>query len=478
MKVKYLVLLLAVLVSGEVLAQQDKDTLSYPDGRYLYPPLDTSANLVIHAPNGQTPGPLLGSMTICASPGYCGNVEYSTIQPLTIYGVAFTTAGEHPVFLRTFSGQSRYTPDPPDVDSSVLDLYAVLIQKVNGSGCEMIHVDSVKWHSRRPDHYFRYRGNTASPREYVAPVFEFFFDTPIVVMDTFYVGFRSDYASSDYWDSVRSLTTSLPSDYAYHYPQQWVWELVNLGSNPPNRNKWYNEGWASARLPVASGTCTNTFMMDWGGIFPIVVPPDTDVVEEIPVLGFRKTDNYDGFPSFAWYGSSGQELYEVGYGQTDQNPDNYTVVSTTSISLVLQDSTLDSTVMYAARCRARSHHTCAIHDTLVWSEWTDTVEFYTGKYRPGSLPDDTVEVASPEENGLSRYVQLMPNPASGSVTVMSSYGIDGVEVYDVRGERVLELSGIGRVTTTGFDVSKWEKGAYVVLVRTPAGTASKRLVVN
>jgi hypothetical protein len=94
------------------------------------------------------------------------------------------------------------------------------------------------------------------------------------------------------------------------------------------------------------------------------------------------------------------------------------------------------------------------------------------------LPDDTVVVASPEENGLSRYVQLMPNPASGSVTVMSSYGIDGVEVYDVRGERVLELSGIGRVTTTGFDVSKWEKGAYVVLVRTPAGTASKRLVVN
>ena len=72
----------------------------------------------------------------------------------------------------------------------------------------------------------------------------------------------------------------------------------------------------------------------------------------------------------------------------------------------------------------------------------------------------------------------MPNPASGSVVVMSSYGIEGVEVYDERGERVLTLSGAERGTTAGFDVSKWAKGAYVVLVRTRAGTASKRLVVK
>ena len=36
----------------------------------------------------------------------------------------------------------------------------------------------------------------------------------------------------------------------------------------------------------------------------------------------------------------------------------------------------------------------------------------------------------------------------------------------------------GQSTTVGFDVSSWAKGAYVVLVRTPAGTASKRLVVG
>lgn len=87
-------------------------------------------------------------------------------------------------------------------------------------------------------------------------------------------------------------------------------------------------------------------------------------------------------------------------------------------------------------------------------------------------------VVPDDRSDLSRFVRLMPNPASGGVTVMSSYGIDGLEVYDVRGERVLELSGVGRGTSAGFDVSKWTKGTYVVLVHTPVGTTAKRLVVN
>ena len=53
-----------------------------------------------------------------------------------------------------------------------------------------------------------------------------------------------------------------------------------------------------------------------------------------------------------------------------------------------------------------------------------------------------------------------------------------MEVYDVRGERVLEHKGKSRTTTAGFDVTTWAKGAYVVLVRTHTGTAAKRLVVQ
>ena len=87
------------------------------------------------------------------------------------------------------------------------------------------------------------------------------------------------------------------------------------------------------------------------------------------------------------------------------------------------------------------------------------------------------DIGVPEaEDDLSRYVQLMPNPASGSVLVSSSYGIDRVEAYDVRGEKVMEQPTEGR--TAIIDVTAWPKGAYVLLVRTPQGTAAKRLVVQ
>ena len=82
----------------------------------------------------------------------------------------------------------------------------------------------------------------------------------------------------------------------------------------------------------------------------------------------------------------------------------------------------------------------------------------------------------PEADELSRFVQLMPNPASGLVVVNSSYGISRVEAYDVRGEKVMDQPTEGR--TAIIDVTAWPKGAYVVLVRTPQGTAANRLVVH
>ena len=60
--------------------------------------------------------------------------------------------------------------------------------------------------------------------------------------------------------------------------------------------------------------------------------------------------------------------------------------------------------------------------------------------------------------------------------INSSYRIDRVEAYDVRGEKVYDQPSDAR--TAAFDVSAWPKGAYVILVRTPAGTATKRLVVQ
>ena len=167
-----------VLLSGMMYAQQDKDTLSYPDWRYYYPPLDTTWAYVID-----------DNAERYSSPGYIGNLQFKVLQPLIIYGIAVTpTPGTNgPVFLRTYCGDTRYEPDPHDVDSSVLDHYAVLIQQEDS---QFVHVDSVKWHPREPDKYFQYRTTYSGyypVTDTVVPVYEFFFDTPHVVHDSFYI---------------------------------------------------------------------------------------------------------------------------------------------------------------------------------------------------------------------------------------------------------------------------------------------------
>ena len=473
MKKRFFFILSIVLLLGKVYAQQDKDTISYPDGRYYYIPLDTvRANVPPYGYGYQ----------VVVAPGYVGNLQYKVIQPLRIYGIAVTptTSTNGPVFLRAIGGDTlRYEPDPPDVDSSTLDLYAVLIQKEDS---QFVHVDSVKWHRRSPDKYFRYTTTYTDTvamgliQDTVVPVYEFFFDTPHFVHDSFYVGFRSDYVRSPNFDPAISVYE--------HYPQQWAWELqgmaVQVPSNPPSENfsetyfqTWYNEGWAVNRFgqrPLVR------FPPFWGGIFPIIVPPDTDAVVGIPVWGFHRGEDYEGYPVFEWTQTEGQELYEVAYGRADQDPHDYRVVQTTYPWLILRDSTLDSTVVYAAQCRSRRHHACAIHDTLVWSAWTDTVEFYTGRYRPGSAPTEGIA----EAVGGTVFT-LSPNPAKDGVRLeVAAEGFRGgvLAVADAAGREVLrrELKASERVCE--FRVADLPAGTYFVTLATKDGTSTRKLVVE
>ena len=100
-----------------------------------------------------------------------------------------------------------------------------------------------------------------------------------------------------------------------------------------------------------------------------------------------------------------------------------------------------------------------------WSEWVDV---YTGAHHEDP-PQQSID-------NLDRFTQMMPNPARGLVTVMSSYRLSRVVVYDLKGNTVLEQEDEGLTTT--FDVSTLAKGVYVVAIHTPAGIATKRLVVE
>ena len=92
---------------------------------------------------------------------------------------------------------------------------------------------------------------------------------------------------------------------------------------------------------------------------------------------------------------------------------------------------------------------------------------------------DTDTVQGPDTVAIDivgLLTRLAPNPASGLVTVRSSYSLSHVAVYDVRGHMVLEKKAADNAAT--FDVGNLPKGVYVVSVRTTAGTTTKRLLVE
>ena len=461
---KRVLLFLAVLaiIAGNAFAQHEKDTISYPNWRYFYPPLDTATAGVYNNP---------GSFVIGA-PGYEGYLQYKVLQPLTIYGIAVTPWSNGPIFCRTFCGDSRYVPDPPNVDSSALDLYAVLIQQ---EGDQFVRMDSSKWHQREPDRYFKYQSTYVywdGIHEHVAPVFEFFFNNPIVVHDSFYCGFRSDYVMSPNFDT----SLFIGSSWQNHYPQQWVWDYAGISNRSIGSltqhdfetylRTWYIEAWGRKRL---GGQPLFRWNFHWGGIFPIIVPPDTHAVEGLPVVGFHRDEDFEGCPTFLWNRLEQQNLYEVAYGPADQNPDDYRSITTIFGRLVIRD-TLVPTTIYAARCRARIHHVCAIHDTMVWSAWTDTIQFSLNT--PDTTGTEGIKPNAGEHLGLT----LLPNPASGSVTVSSAYSLERIAVYDLQGHLLIEQPAKGESAT--LDLGRLPKGVYMVTVVTSAGTITKQLVVE
>ena len=175
-------------------------------------------------------------------------------------------------------------------------------------------------------------------------------------------------------------------------------------------------------------------------------------------LNIQSQDSHGVY--LAWESGENNRTWEVAYGRADEDPEGYPTMLTATPECTLTG--LTAGVEYAARVRASCFY------NTMYSSWTDTVRF--------TREGEPVNVVAPDNNADG--IQLMPNPANGSVAVLSPLEIELIEVYDEKGSRVLEQKGQNRTTSVAFDVSKWTKGTYVVLVQTPTGTTAKRLVVN
>ena len=87
---------------------------------------------------------------------------------------------------------------------------------------------------------------------------------------------------------------------------------------------------------------------------------------------------------------------------------------------------------------------------------------------------DTVGIA--DLRMANRYTALLPNPATERVQVLSSFGLGRIELYNAAGVRVHEQKATGHSAT--LDVSALPAGPYLVRIATPAGTVTKKLIVQ
>ena len=344
---------------------------------------------------------------------------------------------------------SEYEPDPPlpcyaqCADTSFDNWHENLIlYKPTDTGMVALasQTYNVRDTTRMMKLYYIKGGTRYSVEVGYFPIYEVYFDEPVIVTDSFYV------AATNYNGVVDSATMTYPGPPAMSaFYSPWGAVTYCYPQHYKNKGEWSDFQWEhhyEDKVWIIFPIIDTTQPRCWRPVGLNVQSQDTDGVY------------------LAWEGGENNQTWEVAYGRADEDPDGYATRRASSPECTLTD--LTAGVEYAVRVRANCF------GNTMYSSWTDTICF--------NREGEPLDIVVPDNN--IGNIQLMPNPASGNVVVLSSLEIEWVEVYDEKGSRVLEQKGQSRTTSVAFDVSKWAKGTYVVVVHTPSGTTTKRLVVN
>lgn len=265
------------------------------------------------------------------------------------------------------------------------------------------------------------------------PVFEVYFDEPVIVTDSFYVASTNHYGG----DSLRRIVTCTYMydpivPYATCWPQHY-----KIGRANGDRLVWQHE-----------------FESYVWFIFPIIdtVQPVCGVPQGLHVGGQDSAGVY-----LAWDSAEYNRLWAVAYGSADADPEGYTEQLCATADFAVAD--LVPGVEYAARVRAMCF------DNNTYSEWSDTVRF---------VREGEVGIDSPD--GLRVEVSIRPNPAHTAAVVTANAAMRSVEVYDMQGHRVLSRKVYGK--RARIVVGGWPKGSYIVHTNTAIGTNIQKMVVE
>ncbi len=314
----------------------------------------------------------------------------------------------------------------------------------------------------RPDPIHPFLPDTA-PK---VPLYEIMFEKPVVVEDSFVVAGTALNNDGSYgWVTVPAWDDHPQWMWLWDHNPTRYWSTFTYEYDPNNtaednivwrkhrHHEWFRWQTSHSRYygTYVGGHFTITYL-----IYPIIDPDFDTVIEHCrPVTNLRVAASSDTSATLIWDADNSIH-WEVRYGMMGMDDSLYTSFIVTSPSATLTG--LAPGVQYKAVVRGW----CPCDSS--WSDWTS---------KAFSVQQQQ-DIAQP--GNLGRFTHLSPNPAHGSVSVVSSFQLSRIVLYDLSGRRMLEQEADGISAT--LDISSLAPGSYIAAIHTPHGVATKKLIVK
>ena len=313
------------------------------------------------------------------------------------------------------------------------------------------------------------------------PIYNIYFNEGgVTVNDSFYVSitgnnnyWRDDFSvyvtpPDDGWAYVDLVLTDYCDDYdttMFPNPRHYKRKLhyIDSGWNYDVNQGITDTNWHAISRVRTTDTILNPTHQEWGtfmNIFPII---DTSAVVTPFIqcgqpFGLSLFYTNEGVASLSWSGGGDANYWQLSVCSDNCEPEEGSLSTWNTTMATVQN--LDTAQWYTARVRS----ICLFDDSTCFSDWSDSIRFY--------VSGESIRI----ETVVDRYTYLMPNPASETVTVISSFRIGDVEVYTLDGRSVMKQQ-VDAISTT-LDISTLAAGTYVVRIATNNGATTKKLVVK
>ena len=325
--------------------------------------------------------------------------------------------------------------------------------------------DVAKWYNTAGAHvniaiydaYNCFTSVSTSDSDFVIPVYEVYFEKPIVVSGEFWVG----YASTIYQEQ------GVPEIWCLN---QRYW--LNSHNEPGMHCKPLQRAAYRDTTPFTHHTEDGEWTERLWPLKPILFPildttgwnyiPPCDTMECPVPAGLHVVGRNPYYLRYGWRWNSMHGRSQLSVAPEGRSPEEGTIVEgvrddgeteTTALVRIPED-----TVRYKVYVRGY----CT--ECGQWSQWSEGV------------PLGESQTEGVDEAKQSSGVELSPNPARGKVEVRALAGLRSISLYDSHGRLVREEAVSGERATVSLQ--GLSAGVYVMQVNTQAGLSQHKLVVE